>query len=1499
VGTVRVLFDMVLYICRLQMPTTRNSSDNKHLLLCYVMANDVQRVRLLLAHGADVNWRLDANQTALCIACSNGFVELAYVLLTRGSIITRDPCPLLAAVTNGHLVCVYLLLKHNVRAERRSVALLAAWECKNYRIMELLLDHGADLEALCNGPSFDIKSFLETTGGEHISLVLKLFSRRLNLIGPDVQFARRFAFIHGLRDVASGLLKLEPGANDADSTALALFYSAKYNWPGIVMNLLLHKVDVNSVLPGHGTALYAACCEGHEDIVELLLSFGVNPNFSHDDCDDSLPLCVAVRRGFKHIVTRLIDCGAVISRGDCGVLLTDATKSRVLRLAFDYGHMDVIGHLAENDPNDGSIRHGLNQLLCEALLQLDLNRAECLINFGADLSYVNQEGETFLHIVCAASEVDGRGSESNDNVSSVRHQPCCEALVAIVKLLLRKGVDCDVLSTNGLSPLYVACEHHHVSVVRILIDAGCSVHRSSSVSSHHPLLKACELRNAEIIETLLSTGASINCVNSLRESALHVAIGSIAFSCDDNCAVDKRPSYYAQAKAVLAKTEQSLFSENDSLAVIEILLRHGADCNAVSLYGETPLYRAVVRGARSIVRLLLKFDCNPNITTTDKFPLFAALLRGDKQIVNALCHSKIQICMNIATCSNAQCKRMSILPKTKSFDRLSRMLATDILTQTTDTVSGLLVMCVCSAKKRRPRREVCLKSGLSLACEQIDESLVGLLLSRGADVNFADVCGKTPLHSVFEYSLNAGKLKKSIDGTVVRKTVAIVKLLLANKPLIDAVSVDQQTPLYMACAGQLVDAVQLLLDAGANPNVGMSPLRMACGVKNFKIVEMLLNHGALSTTVHCLPAEDDGVPLIFAAQRNCVRLVQKVLKHRSNVNELDQRGRSALSYVVDNLLSANSEQSEISAYKCFNLLLEHNADVSIADSNGCSPIYMACEMCRVALVEKMLQLRARSDSQLTVSQDSGQTNSSVSKKLPLCIAADRGYEKIVSLLIHYGENINQADSQGNTALHLAMKYVSLTYHQCWVQDEANKSDYEAVLQILLKNGADVNIVNGRGETPLCIAVNRGLQKVCCNLLLNSHANPNVGKSDKLPLSAASERNDIVLMKLLLSHGADPDVLAKNSKDMRSYDVPVDPIENGKLMPGDDARNNYMLPLCIAARRGNSAMLELLIEHKASVDLCDNEGLTPLLRAIQFLYSFSDWKSVKNDDEAICQMISIVKRLLEVGADPNCESRLGLGPIYYALSILINLRLQLIPSLLCQIVCAGKSTAFVHAVIAVIKLLVDHGASIEDTRRNLGDQTDAQLSIVNFLATVDSLSYNFIVWLFQAGAGFGLLSLLCRLLSEKSVGGFCTTICKVVVLAGYKTSSREIEEIALIDTGASETATNLKQDLIHWLQDECRNPPRLMRLCRTAIRNELLRTFDYQNIIPHIDSLQIPEQIISYLKYESSLSEIDLVKAVYSDEVESAVCLPEPVELQSFRFDGVFCTMEKDVLDDCE
>jgi ankyrin repeat protein len=1493
------------------MPATRRC-DKYRALLQYVKSNDVQQVHRLLSRGINVNRRFceNENQTALFMACSNGFVELAYVLLTNGADMNVGPCPLLVAVDNGHLVCVHLLLKHSVSAGRQSKALLRAWECKNLRIMELLLDHGANIDALCNGQSFEVESFLEAAGGEHTSLVVKLFDKRLTPTGADVVFVRRYAFVYGLRDLASSLLMQQPGANDVDTTTLALYYGAKYNWPGIVMNLLLNKVEVNSVLPGHGTALYAACSEGHEDIVKLLLRFGVNVNVTHDEVDDSLPLHVATRRGYKRIVAWLIDNGAVISRNDSDFLSADDVKSRVLRLAFDYGHMNVIECIAEMDLSNVSVRCSISQLLHEALLQLDLDRVVYLINLGADLKYLTPEGETLLHIVCSTPQEKCQ-EELHDKLSHKRHSSCCEVLIGITKLLLNKGLDRDVLRSDGRSPLYLACEHQHTSLVRVLVDAGCNVQHTPPSCGVYPLLKACELRNVEITEILLSAGADVRCVNHLQESALHLTVGNMTFGSSVECepgGIDKWPSYAVQVRAVLAKTDKSSFNENDAVTVAEVLIKHGADCNAVSSYGETPLYRAVVGGARNIVRLLLKHGCNPNVTTTDKFPLFAALLRGDKQIMSTLCHSKIQTCMNIVSCSDTQGKWISRQLKTKTFDDLYRILTDGKPAQGADPVSMLIVMCLLGAKMQF-RCEFCLESGLSVACEEGDESLVGLLLSQGADVNFTDVCGQTPLHCVFQYAKNASRCK-SIDSSVVEKSVAILKRLLAYKPLLDAVSQSQQTPLYKACAVQLVDAVKLLLNAGANPNIGMSPLRLSCNLRNLKIAEMLVDHGALLTTAHCMPPENDGVPLIFAVQLSNIRLLHKILKHRPDVNELDQQGRSALWYAVDNLRHTTGKQSQRAAYKCFMLLMELNADVCIADNLGCSPLCMACEMNRGDLVEKMLECRAKFTSQFPVfasEQSSIRPASGVLKKLPLNVAADRGYEDIVSTLLRYGESVNQRDSQGNTAVHVTLKYVSPSYHQCWNQDQVNKSDYEAVLQILLKNGADVNILNDRGETPLCIAVSRGLQKVCCDLLLTFHADPNVGLLSKLPLSAACEKNDMDLVTLLLSHGADPDALAKDSQSMVrhdeiKHDVPADRIDNIKCTPCDCLLNECALPLCIAARKGNSAMLGLLLEHQASVDLCDNQGLTPLHRAIQYLYGFSGWRSVKNDDEAVSQMIACLDLLLEAGADPDCESRLGLGPIYYALSILVNLRLQLVPSLLCQVICDGKCITLMHAVIAVMKLLVDHGASIEDSKRNLGDHKDSLLRIANFLAAVDGESFSFIVWLFQAGAGFGLLSLLCTLLSDKSVNVLNTTLCKLVVLAGYQVSIREIEEVALIDTHTSETATNVKQDLIDWLDNECRNPPRLMRLTRNAVRNELLRTYDYRNIIPHIDSLEIPEQFKSYLKYESSLSEIDLMKAAWNSELcndgEREVYLPEPVELQNFNLDRVFCNMEKkDVFDE--
>ena len=97
---------------------------------------------------------------------------------------------------------------------------------------------------------------------------------------------------------------------------------------------------------------------------------------------------------------------------------------------------------------------------------------------------------------------------------------------------------------------------------------------------------------------------------------------------------------------------------------------------------------------------------------------------------------------------------------------------------------------------------------------------------------------------------------------------------------------------------------------------------------------------------------------------------------------------------------------------------------------------------------------------LELSQNKGWT--------PLHAATACAYPDIVSLLIGESANINAADEDGNTSLHLALnenENVFLVYLGNEQRRNASKADREKIADMLLQGGAEIDAKNKSGNTP--------------------------------------------------------------------------------------------------------------------------------------------------------------------------------------------------------------------------------------------------------------------------------------------------------------------------------------------------------------------------------------------------------------------------------------------------
>jgi len=163
--------------------------------------------------------------------------------------------------------------------------------------------------------------------------------------------------------------------------------------------------------------------------------------------------------------------------------------------------------------------------------------------------------------------------------------------------------------------------------------------------------------------------------------------------------------------------------------------------------------------------------------------------------------------------------------------------------------------------------------GLHLAAYFGIETIVQLLLEKGADVNAADQGGWTPLY------------RASGMGHI-----DVVKLLLEKGAHIEAADRGGQTPLYRASGIGHIDVVKLLLEKGAHIEAanrgGQTPLHWASASGHIDVVNLLLEKGA-----HIEAADRVGqTPLHWASASGHIDVVSLLLEKGADVSAADQSG---------------------------------------------------------------------------------------------------------------------------------------------------------------------------------------------------------------------------------------------------------------------------------------------------------------------------------------------------------------------------------------------------------------------------------------------------------------------------------------------------------------------------------------------------------------------------------------------------------------------------------
>ncbi|EHK18518.1 uncharacterized protein TRIVIDRAFT_225823 [Trichoderma virens Gv29-8] len=316
-------------------------------------------------------------------------------------------------------------------------------------------------------------------------------------------------------------------------------------------------------------------------------------------------------------------------------------------------------------------------------------------------------------------------------------------------------------------------------------------------------------------------------------------------------------------------------------------------------------------------------------------------------------------------------------------------------------------------------------------------------------------------------------------------------------------------------------------------------------------------------------------------------------------------------------------------------LILSNGDIEAPNEAGETPLHVAAQKGHEPIVQMLLDMDANIDAK------------NKGRRTPLHCAACHGQEAVVQMLLDRGADIEAVSTHGYTPLHHAALY-----------------GYEEIARLLLDRGADIEAVSTDGYTSLHFVAQHGHEEIA-QLLLDRGADIEaVSTHGRTPLYYAAEHGREAVVQMLLNRGA-------NTEAVKGF---------------------YGLePLLIAASSGYEAIVQLLLDKGANVEVVTRVGYTPLIAAASGGFE------------------AIIQQLLDRGANIEVtETISGMTPLLHAARTGCQAGVQMLLNKGANIEATGTTSGMTPLLFAaqfgreaVAQLLLDRGANIEATETTSG------------------------------------------------------------------------------------------------------------------------------------------------------------------------------------------------------
>ena len=1325
-----------------------------------------QDVQFLLAANTDVNHVSSAGYTPLHIAVNRRNTDLVTLLLDQDvnvhNVTIDGKTPLHIAAEKGDETIIQKLLAQKADPSLKDAPgntslhlavqdtgaanrypLAVSYHTCSIKTVQAIIDNGADVNAVnnkgqtplwlacCDGQEAFVATMLDAGADPSIAdkngdsclhaamnghcstgAIQKIVDHgaHVNAVNKDETTPLLLACSTAQAESVELLLTIGADANIADADGDTTILNAIEGCCSVntMQKLLNNGVNVNITNNTGLTALLKACAYRQTDVVKVLLEAGADPNIVDDVHYSSLHAAVDGRCS-KHTLRTLIDHGAHI----------DATRkdgTNALLRACTTGQAESVMFLLEAGASANITKHNGNNCLHEAIIgHCSAEALQKIVQQGVNVNAVNMEGKTALMLACYAKQADSikilldRGSDPN--ISDAGGYTSLHAAVSrhctndTLEDIISSKVHLDAQDAIGVTALWLACLYRQQDSVKILLEAGSNPDIASTdrYTCLHAAVNAGCSKN--IILAILDHSTDVNVAGTKNETALMLAC------CKGNKnVINILLNAGADPKIVHADGDTCLHDAvrgNCSKEVLQTIINYGADINATGKQNRTALMIACLNGSSDAINVLLDAGANPHIANDTGNICLHEAVRGDcsKEVLQRIISHSVDVnatnMYDITTimiaCEKGNIDAINVLlnagadPNIVNFNgatclhcALSGGCSPEILQ--TIINHGVDV----NAKKNNS------KTALIRACEKGNSNAIKVLLNAEADPNIAHClhcavtrrCSKEVLQALINHGADVNATNKSNETALMKayksRNKDAINVLLNAGVDPNIADVDGNTCLHYAANRDCSkDFLQVIINHGADVNAvnksNQTSLILACVKGSNDAIKVLLKAGA-----DLKIADADGDTCIHHAARNdcCTQVIKSIITDGVDVNATNKYNETAL------LIACKEGKTDV-----IHILINARADPNIPDDKGATCIHHAVRKgCSKDALEAIVHLCTN----VNATDKNNET--------ALMIACKRGNKDAMNVLLTVGAT-NCCDPNGDTCLHYAVRndcctevFQSLITHGVDVEVTnmynetalliACKEGKNDAINVLLNAGADPYIPDGNGATCIHHAVGEGCNKDVIETIVNHDVDINAtDKNNATALMIACKRGNKDAINVLLTAGADPNIadidgdtcLHSASRNNSCTDILQAIINHGADV---NATRKNITALMIASKNGNIDAVNVLLKAGADTTIVDIYGNTCLQLSVVSNYN------------------KIVQTIIDHGADVNATNNNNHTALVMAcvkgnedaINVLLNAGADT------SIVSVCGNTWLHCAILAgcnkkILQIICDHGADV--------------------------------------------------------------------------------------------------------------------------------------------------------------------------------------------------------------